>query len=892
MNIAKLNKRILILRIIIYNFLLLLILSVTAFFIYGYKLSNDRKNIQFEQKDKFLSINQLLDNYINQLKSDTLILSKIPSVSSIFNTQSNNQDLFKTLSLVIKERKYYDKIRILDLEGKEKYCIVNNNGNPIALNTSQLENKSARYYFEKSKDLQDSEIFISKFDYNITNDKIDSPMKPTLRLITPIYIDNVKNGYIVVNFLVTSLAKNFTLFFNNSPFKFYLVNPEGKFLYFNSSDKLLDEIYSSPYKYMVFKRIILDNDDFFSYDNAIFYKRKITINSGTNTTSLIIAIEYPKLAYNILKEKEYGLIVNDTITVFIIVAILLTIIIIVLSRLNLSRLQFRIFGDLVQQTNDSVIITDAEGNIIFANNSFLKTFNLLFKEAVKSNVKSFNSDFHETDFYSYMWRKINTAGFWEGEMVNTALTGEKIYSNLKVNSIDVKKTKKKYLLWTYKDLTESKFEKVENLKMQLYDNCTGLPNKTYIKKHLTKLIKNKNEFCILSIDVTNLTQINNTHSFETGDILLLLFVEKLKKIFTEDTFEGRFNENRIIVVVPAMEMKEIEKKLKKILSLAKKPISIFSDKIYLKLNISVVFYPDNGKNVEEILKATEQAGLSTEENETSFFKYFSVKTRELEKKKHEIIKELQSAIKNNEFTLFYQATIDTVTNKIIGAETLLRWNNNRLGTISPAVFIPLAEESGFISNITDWTIENLCKQIHKWKYDNIKILPISINISPLEFEKEDFIDQFVDILNQYGVENKDIEIEITEDALVSGTSNITKKINTLNAKGFKILVDDFGTGNSSLGYLKDLNIDVLKIDREFIKNYPDTDDGGLAKIITDIAATLKLEVIAEGVETIEQVSFLRSIGCHIAQGYYYCKPTIVEEYEELLKKGEVKPDNS
>jgi diguanylate cyclase (GGDEF)-like protein/PAS domain S-box-containing protein len=893
MNIAKLNKRILIFRIIIYNILLILILAATSFFIYGYKLNNEKNIVQKEQKDKFLSVKSLLESYVNQLKTDTIILSKIPSVTSFFKnkpTPADKQKIYRTLSLVIKEKKYYDKIRILDLNGNEVYSVINNDGNPTSTKQIQLENKSDRYYFEESKDLQASEVFISKFDYNITNDKIDSPMKPTLRLVTPIYLDNTKKGYLVVNFLVTSLAKNFTLFFQNSPFKFYLINPEGKFLFFNSSDKLLDEIYNSPYKYMVFKRIILDNENFFSYDDGIFYKQKISIESGVNTTSIIIAIEYPKSSFEILKAKEYDNIFNDTTTVFIIVAMLLSILIIVISRLNLSRFQFKIFGDLVQQTNDSVIITDAEGGIIFANNSFLKTFELTFKEALKVNVRNFNSDFHDTDFYSYMWRKINTAGYWEGEIVNASTTGEKLFTSLKVNSIDVKKSKQKYLLWTYKDLTESKYEKIENLKMQLYDTCTGLPNKTCIQKHLTKLIKSRNEFCVLSINITNLSQINNSHSFETGDILLLLFVEKLKKIFNEETFEGRINENRIIAIVPSIEMKNIDRKLKKILAISKQPFSIFSEKISLKLNIGVVFYPDEGINAEQILEASDNTGHNTEEGESSFFRYFSKKTRDIEKKKYEIIEQMNSAIENNEFSLFYQAKVNTNTNKITGAETLIRWQNSKLGNVSPAVFIPIAEETGYIDKITDWTIEGLCKQVHKWKHANIDTLPISINISPYEFEKEEFTEHFIDILNKYSLGHKDIEIEVTEDALVSGTKNITHKINKLKTRGFKILVDDFGTGNSSLGYLKSLNVDVLKIDREFIKNYPETDNGGLAKIITDIAATLKLEIIAEGVETEEQVSFLRSIGCHIVQGYYYCKPTKVEEFEKTLQKGSIQPD--
>ena len=316
-------------------------------------------------------------------------------------------------------------------------------------------------------------------------------------------------------------------------------------------------------------------------------------------------------------------------------------------------------------------------------------------------------------------------------------------------------------------------------------------------------------------------------------------------------------------------------------------MKIFSDNIFLDSSVSLSFFPEEGKTLDSMNTSINNYIHNTDESaENRILNSLNKKSAEMETKKLKIFKLLEKAIKNNEFSLYYQPKVDISTCNVIGAEALIRWNNSELGMVSPAVFIPISEENKFIEKITYWTLNTLCSQLNEWKKE-FDTVPVSINISSLEFNKNDFADKFISVITEHNTQKSDITIEIKESLLAVNDKNIADKIKTLNEHNIKISVDDFGTGNSSLDYLKTLNIDSLKIDREFIKNYPENDNGSIAKIITDTALNLKLNVIAEGVETSAQANFLRNIGCKSAQGYYYSKPVSSAVFKNILKEKKI-----
>ena len=248
---------------------------------------------------------------------------------------------------------------------------------------------------------------------------------------------------------------------------------------------------------------------------------------------------------------------------------------------------------------------------------------------------------------------------------------------------------------------------------------------------------------------------------------------------------------------------------------------------------------------------------------------------------------LEKAIDRNEFYLKFQPKVDSRDNSIVGAEALIRWNSSKLGNIPPSIFIPLAEENGMINKISSWVVHKLCSYIKEWQKKGIPLKPVSINLSPYDFARKDFPACLFECLKECGVDSKKVEIEITEGVLAKNSEDIARKIDKIKSKGFKILIDDFGTGYSALEYLKKFNVDILKIDRAFIKDYPETSDGPIARAICELAHTLDMGVICEGVTSKDQVDFLDSIGCHIIQGFYYSPAVTSKVFEDMLINGKI-----
>ena len=365
--------------------------------------------------------------------------------------------------------------------------------------TIQTPPPKSRKYLKSIQKLKNNEVYILNIDYK----KIGQSLSPIIELASPISYEGDIKGVMVATYKLSNAGKIFNNLLSNTFYKFYIINSNSRFLFYNSSENKLADINNSSYTDMVFKKILLGYDKFISYQGSLYYKENISLNAGANSVSLTIAVEYPKDSFNLIKNNIKNQIFHDILAVFVLTALILTLIILILTRLNLNKLQFKVFGDLIEQSNDGVLITSTEGNIIFANGAFLNLFESSAKDIISTNINRFNSDFYTDDFYKSMWERLEVAGSWEGEFISSSRKERKIYSNLKINAINVAKTKQRFLIWNYKDLTEAKFEKLKSLTMHLYDKCTGLPNKTNINRYLTNLFNSKSEFGIVSIRIHN-----------------------------------------------------------------------------------------------------------------------------------------------------------------------------------------------------------------------------------------------------------------------------------------------------------------------------------------------------------------------------------------------------
>jgi EAL domain-containing protein (putative c-di-GMP-specific phosphodiesterase class I) len=316
-------------------------------------------------------------------------------------------------------------------------------------------------------------------------------------------------------------------------------------------------------------------------------------------------------------------------------------------------------------------------------------------------------------------------------------------------------------------------------------------------------------------------------------------------------------------------------------------MQIEGQNMFFKIRIGVSYWPNDADDVKKLLLNSIIALEWSALRRSSEIAFFSEKMIEQLNQENEIEGYLRQALEKEEFFIVYQPQVDSETNRMIGMEALLRWKNPKLGFVSPAVFIPIAEKNRLIIDIGNWVIKRVCEDIqylNKTYNELMSGLRCAINLSPIQMEESGFLDKLNGTLNAFDVGRHQFEMEITEGLLLNNETRNISILEKMRDSGITIAIDDFGTGYSSMSYLNTMPIDKIKVDRTFIKNYPEYDDGKLAKILIEMAKSLELEVLTEGAETKEQVDYLKNIGCSIVQGYYYSKPLELEAFIAYLKK--------
>lgn len=420
------------------------------------------------------------------------------------------------------------------------------------------------------------------------------------------------------------------------------------------------------------------------------------------------------------------------------------------------------------------------------------------------------------------------------------------------------------------------------------DSLTGLMNyDKFVLACEEYLLKHKRKNCILiCFDIDKFKLINDIYGYKTGDEILKIISRNLDYYFEDDSIYGRLNGDTFGLL---LEISENELKMEYIAEFIKDKIgNIQSDKnINLEINIDLsigIYNIENEEvNVKKFIDSADMARLKSKE---ARYKTYIVFDENMSKEKKKIIqmeRDLFLAIKNKEFSIYYQPKFNINTGKIVGCEALIRWIHPTMGMVSPNEFIPIAEKTRFINNIGQWVFDEVCKMLRQWIDEGIEVVPIAINLSRVELYQQDLIDMLKFGINKYNIEPKLIEIEITESTALNDIDFINEKLSEIKALGMNVAMDDFGTGNSNLSNLKNIQIDVLKLDRSLLLDIENNAKTELmVKSIVDLSKNLSLNTVCEGVENMSQVEILKGTGCEIVQGYVFSKPIEIEQYKTLL----------
>ncbi len=425
------------------------------------------------------------------------------------------------------------------------------------------------------------------------------------------------------------------------------------------------------------------------------------------------------------------------------------------------------------------------------------------------------------------------------------------------------------------------------LKLANYDALTELPNRNLfhdrLEQEIKKAYRNKSCLALLLIDLDQFKKINDTLGHHAGDLLLIESARRIGKCVRETDTIARLGEDEFMVILPELDgYPHVERVAKNILQELNKPFTLGNNIVYNAASIGITVYPDDAQDIESLLKHVDQAMYVAKAEGRNRFGYFTESMRQEVMKKQALTKDLRKALSRNELQLYYQPIVELCSGKILKAEALLRWKHPTRGMVSPAEFIPLAEETGLIHEIGEWVFREAINSLKRWHNQFGLIIQISVNKSPVQFEqhpKQSWVNQ----IEELGLPGNGITVEITEGLLLKGSSKINQQLLEFRTGGIEVSIDDFGTGFSALSYLKRFEIDYLKIDRSFIKDIElDGNDKALTEAIIVMAHKLGIKTIAEGVETKGQLGLLKSFGCDYVQGYLFSPAVPAAEFIKMI----------
>ena len=547
------------------------------------------------------------------------------------------------------------------------------------------------------------------------------------------------------------------------------------------------------------------------------------------------------------------------------------------------------------ESQEGMIITDGNNLILRANQAASIITGYSIEELLGKNPHLLSSGRHDVHFYTSMWDSINNTGAWKGEIWNRRKNGEIYPEYLTITAVKDSDGIVTNYVGTISDQTKNK-EAADKIKQLAYfDALTQLPNRQLLtdrlQQALASSVRSNREGALLFIDLDNFKSLNDTLGHEIGDMLLQQVARRLQSCVREGVTVARFGGDEFVVMLDNLNERaldaaeEVKAVGQKILVSLNQPFQLAMYKHHSTPSIGATLFSEHKNSIDELMKQAEIAMYQAKKEGRNTLRFFDPQMQDTINFRSALEGELRIAIEQQQFQLYYQIQMDN-HNHPLGAEALIRWIHPERGAVSPVQFIPLAEETGLIVPIGQWVLETACAQLKLWQQEALTSeLVLSVNVSVKQFRQTNFVDQVREAVQRHTIFANLLKLELTESMLLENIDDIIATMTGLKEIGVQIALDDFGTGYSSLQYLKRLPIDQLKIDQSFVRDIAvDYSDKVIVRTIIAMAYSLNLDVIAEGVETDEQLQFLISTDCLHYQGYFFGKPVPIDQFENELKR--------
>ena len=551
--------------------------------------------------------------------------------------------------------------------------------------------------------------------------------------------------------------------------------------------------------------------------------------------------------------------------------------------------QLELASRVFENSVEGVVITDVEGTIVDAHGAFESISGYTKQELLGNNPRIFNSGRHDKAFFQDLWEDLLSKGKWHGEIWNRRKNGAIFPQMLNISAVYDDEHQIRFFVAVFNDISAQKKSEAKLAEVAFYDPLTKLPNRMGLTTRLGQGLKqashSKSRLGLVYIDVDLFKQINESYGHPIGDEVLLELSRRFSLGLDPLATSARLGSDEFAVILPNIDSNDaLLLNINRLRKMFEQPFLLGEyGQARLTASMGVAIYPDDGQDSSDLMVNAEVAMHRAKYDGRNNYAFYTESLTQESVAKLKLQSALHDALSIGAFHLVYQPKISFKTGKAVAFEALLRWDDPVLGSISPAVFIPLAEKIGLIQDIGRWVLKTACEQGQRWHQQGINFGRVAVNVASQQLQRSSFVCEVAEILEQTGLPATSLELEVTESGMMSDQLLVSQYLAKLGQMGVELSIDDFGTGYSSLSYLKKLPIHKLKIDQSFVAGLPlDTHNTAIAKAIIAMGHALNLQVVAEGVETQEQVNFLKENGCDQVQGYFYSRPQRVENLTEFL----------
>ncbi|MCH8617754.1 EAL domain-containing protein [Undibacterium sp. TS12] len=553
-----------------------------------------------------------------------------------------------------------------------------------------------------------------------------------------------------------------------------------------------------------------------------------------------------------------------------------------------SEESLRKLSQAVEQSSNAIVITDTAVNIEYANEAYLKNTGKQLADVLGRKPSIMRSGRTTPEVYAEMWQQLERGESWKGEMINRYADGLDHTDLAHISPIRNTEGVVTHYLSIQEDITDKKRTEERIKYLAHYDALTGLPNRTLLDElaryALSLAERNQHALAVIFFDLDHFKDINDSLGHSLGDVMLVELSRRLVAAMRENDTISRLGGDEFILLLTGVDEHTVEQVLQKLMQVVNAPFHLGDYDLNVTASMGIAIYPNDGRDLETLSRNADAAMYRAKREGRNTYRFFTQEMQDRSTRHLELVNALRQALEKQQFQLHFQPQLSMKTGHVLGAEALLRWYHPVLGNVSPAEFIPVAEESGLILPIGEWVLRTVAKQWKQWQADGLPDLLIAVNLSAVQFRHHDLPALVTRILQEADMPASCLELELTEGVAMHDPHGAIAVMNNLHERGVRMSIDDFGTGYSSLSYLKKFKVYKLKIDQSFVRDITsDPEDRAIVSAVISMAKSLGLMTIAEGVETVEQLEFLRQQACDDVQGYFYSRPLPAAQFAEFVK---------